>query len=48
MSLSFENLTQAANDLIEAETTGRQIGLLTLRHPEMDIEDAYAIQSALL
>ena len=48
MSLSSEDLSRAAADLIEAEATGKQIGILTLRHPEMDMDDAYAIQSALL
>ncbi|ATF16700.1 2-oxo-hept-4-ene-1,7-dioate hydratase [Phaeobacter gallaeciensis] len=38
---------QAAADLLQAEKTGQQIGLLSLRHPEMDMDDAYAIQSAI-
>ena len=37
----------AAADLLRAEQTGQQIGLLTLRHPEMDMDDAYAIQNAI-
>ncbi|MGC1503753.1 MAG: 2-oxo-hepta-3-ene-1,7-dioic acid hydratase [Sulfitobacter sp.] len=37
----------AAADLIDAETTGNQIGLLSLRHPEMTMDDAYAIQNAI-
>jgi 2-oxo-hept-3-ene-1,7-dioate hydratase len=36
---------QAASDLLEAEATGKQIGLLILRHPEMGMDDAYAIQN---
>ncbi len=39
---------RAAADLLEAERTGRQIGLLSLRYPKMDMDDAYAIQSAIL
>ncbi|KMW58696.1 2-oxo-hepta-3-ene-1,7-dioic acid hydratase [Candidatus Rhodobacter oscarellae] len=38
----------AAADLLRAERTGQQIGLLTLRHPEISMDDAYAIQSAIL
>ncbi|WP_370400471.1 2-oxo-hept-4-ene-1,7-dioate hydratase [Sulfitobacter sp. JB4-11] len=37
----------AAADLLEAERSGNQIGLLTLRHPDMRMDDAYAIQNAL-
>ena len=37
----------AAADLIRAEQTGEQIGLLTLRHPEMAMDDAYEIQNAI-
>ncbi len=38
---------QAAADLLAAEAAGKQIGLLTQRHPEMDMDDAYAIQNAI-
>lgn len=38
---------QAAADLLEAEATGQQIGLLTTRHPAMGMDDAYAIQNAI-
>ena len=38
---------RAAADLLNAEKTGEQIGLLTLRHPEMGMDDAYAVQSAI-
>ena len=48
MSLSSAECQQAADDLHQAEVTGRQIGLLSLRHPGMDMDDAYAIQSALV
>ncbi|MEM7318324.1 MAG: 2-oxo-hept-4-ene-1,7-dioate hydratase [Pseudomonadota bacterium] len=38
---------RAAADLLHAEKTGEQIGLLTLRHPDMGMDDAYAIQNAI-
>ncbi len=38
---------QAAADLLAAERSGEQIGLLTLRHPDMNMDDAYAVQNAL-
>ncbi len=38
---------QAAADLLAAEASGKQIGLLTRRHPEMGMDDAYAIQNAI-
>lgn len=38
---------RAAADLLMAEQTGEQIGLLTLRHPDMEMDDAYAIQNAI-
>ncbi|MEX0350730.1 MAG: 2-oxo-hept-4-ene-1,7-dioate hydratase [Paracoccaceae bacterium] len=43
-----EDHAQAADDLLRAEETGRQIGLLSLRHPDMDMDDAYAVQNALM
>ncbi|MFA3916345.1 2-oxo-hept-4-ene-1,7-dioate hydratase [Ruegeria hyattellae] len=43
-----ENHAQAAADLLRAEETGQQIGLLSLRHPEIDMDDAYAVQTALM
>jgi 2-oxo-hept-3-ene-1,7-dioate hydratase len=36
---------QVASDLLEAERTRQQIGILTLCHPEMGMDDAYAIQN---
>ena len=44
--LSAAEITQAADDLIAAETRREQIGLLSLRHPGITLDDAYAIQSA--
>lgn len=38
----------AAKALLEAEKSGHQIGLLSLQHPEMGMDDAYAIQSAIM
>jgi 2-oxo-hept-3-ene-1,7-dioate hydratase len=38
---------RAAQDLLEAERTGKQIGLLTRDHPDMGMDDAYAIQNAI-
>ncbi|MEM9578868.1 MAG: 2-oxo-hept-4-ene-1,7-dioate hydratase [Pseudomonadota bacterium] len=38
---------RAADDLLQAERTGNQISLLTLRHPGMGMDDAYAIQNAI-
>jgi 2-oxo-hept-3-ene-1,7-dioate hydratase len=41
-----QEIETAAQDLLTAEKTGTQIGLLSLRHPGMTMDDAYAIQSA--
>jgi 2-oxo-hept-3-ene-1,7-dioate hydratase len=38
---------QAAADLLEAERSKTQIGLLSLRYPQITMDDAYAIQNAL-
>jgi 2-oxo-hept-3-ene-1,7-dioate hydratase len=38
----------AAEALLKAEETGDQIGLLSLRFPGMGMDDAYAIQNAIL
>lgn len=38
---------RAAADLLNAEKTGQQIGLLTRRHPEMGMHDAYEVQNAI-
>ena len=42
-----EDHAAAAADLLNAEKTGEQIGLLTLRHPEMGMDDAYEVQNAI-
>jgi len=36
-----------AADLLRAEKTGSQIGHLTTRHPDMGMDDAYAVQNAI-
>ena len=48
MSLSPADCERAADELHQAELTGRQIGLLSLRYPGMNMDNAYAIQSALV
>lgn len=45
--MSPEDHAQAAADLLGAEATRHQIGLLTKAHPEMGMDDAYAIQNAI-
>jgi len=42
-----EDHARAAADLLQAEISRKQIGLLTLRHPEMGMDDAYAVQNAI-
>jgi len=48
MTLSPEQVTQAAEDLFQAEVSGQQIGILSLRFDGIDMADAYAIQDALV
>ncbi len=38
----------AARALLKAEAEGRQIGLLSRAHPDMDMDDAYRVQKALV
>lgn len=40
-----EDVKQAAEDLFQAEQSCTQIGLLSLRHPGMTLDDAYAVQA---
>lgn len=42
-----EDHAAAATALLQAEASGTQIGLLSLRYPEMGMDDAYAIQKAI-
>ncbi|WIX32669.1 2-oxo-hepta-3-ene-1,7-dioic acid hydratase [Salinicola sp. JS01] len=46
MALTDEQIAAAADDLLAAEATREQIGLLSKRHPSMTLDDAYAIQTA--
>jgi 2-oxo-hept-3-ene-1,7-dioate hydratase len=46
MTLTAEKIARAAEALDEAERTRKQIGLLSLKHPSMTMDDAYAVQSA--
>lgn len=46
--LSPQEIEAAARDLLEAERTGVQTGLLSLKHPAMTLDDAYAVQAALV
>lgn len=39
---------QVAANLLQAEETGQQIGLISKAHPQITMDDAYAIQSAIL
>lgn len=48
MPLSETEIRRAAADLDTAERKREQIGLLSIRHEDMDIEDAYGIQAALV
>lgn len=41
-----EDVARAAEDLFRAEEICTQIGLLSLRHPGMTLDDAYAVQAA--
>ncbi|MEP5732329.1 MAG: 2-oxo-hept-4-ene-1,7-dioate hydratase [Sulfitobacter sp.] len=43
-----EEHAQAAAELLGAEVSGVQIALLSKRYPDMDMDDAYAIQTAIL
>lgn len=43
-----DQIAAAAEALFQAERTGRQIGLLSRAHPQAGLDQAYAIQSALV
>lgn len=45
--MNEEDYALAAKDLLEAERTKTQIKLLSLRHPEIEMDDAYEIQNAI-
>lgn len=48
MSLSTEQVSEAAAILFEAEISGKQCGLLSLKYPGMTLDDAYAVQGELV
>ena len=48
MSLSADQIEAAAEDLFTAEARGQQTGLLSLRFAGMTMDDAYAVQDALV
>lgn len=48
MPLSQREIHAAADALDRAEMSGAQIGLLSVAHPEMTLDDAYAVQDAWL
>lgn len=43
-----DQISEAAQALLAAEATRRQIGLLSLAHPGMTLDDAYAVQAELI
>ncbi len=45
--MNADDHAKAARALLEAEKTGEQIGILSLDHPEIGMDDAYAIQNAI-
>ncbi|MCP5074122.1 MAG: 2-oxo-hepta-3-ene-1,7-dioic acid hydratase [Rhodobacteraceae bacterium] len=45
--MSEPEISRAADDLFMADQKGHQIGLLSLRHPQMNMDDAYRVQKAL-
>ncbi|MCM2973312.1 2-oxo-hepta-3-ene-1,7-dioic acid hydratase [Larsenimonas suaedae] len=46
MALTDAQIAAAADDLLAAEASRKQIGLLSKRYPGMTLDDAYAIQTA--
>ncbi len=48
MSLSAEQVAEAATGLFEAERSGKQCKLLSLEYPGMTLDDAYAVQAKLV
>jgi 2-oxo-hept-3-ene-1,7-dioate hydratase len=43
-----DQINKAAADLFQAEKTQKQINLLTTDFPDMQMDDAYAVQKALV
>ncbi|GAA4223088.1 2-oxo-hept-3-ene-1,7-dioate hydratase [Sagittula marina] len=46
--MTDEEIHAAAQALLAAEDAGRQIGLLSVQHPGMTMDEAYAVQAALM
>lgn len=46
--MKAEDIVAAAEALFQAELSGRQTGLLSLAYPGMTMDDAYAVQKALI
>ena len=46
--MNGEQIDEAAEALIAAEARGAQIGILSVAHPDMSMDDAYAIQARLV
>lgn len=44
--ISEQEVSETALALLEAEKSGRQIGLISQKYPKMDMDDAYRIQDA--
>ena len=42
-----EDHARAAADLLQAESTGKQVGLLSLQYPDITMDDAYEVQNAI-
>lgn len=43
--LPAETITEIADELADAERSGSMVPLLTARHPQMTVEDSYAVQN---
>ena len=46
--MTLQEYRAAARALLDAEATHKQIGLLSLAHPGMTLDDAYAVQAELV
>ena len=46
--MKTEDIEQAADALFTAEVTGKQVGIISLVHPDLSMDDAYAIQARLV
>ncbi len=48
MSLSDDQVNTTARSLVDAEAAGKQVGLLSLQYPQLNMDDAYRIQSGIM